>query len=83
MKINVGIDLGTLTRRESAAASCQSLRKMARRTYSLVVRPLSLAARSTSRFVLAGRLTVSVSLMAVRLDHTTAAVKRLASGFNA
>lgn len=67
---------GTLTRRDSAAASCQSLRKMARRTYSLVVRPLSLAARSRSRFVLAGRLIVRVSLIPVRLDHTVHDVKR-------
>src|SRR5262249_50503426 len=60
----------TPTRRDSATASCQSFRWMARRTYSLAVRPLSRAARSMSRLVLPGRLMVRVSLMRVRIDHT-------------
>lgn len=40
------------------------------RTYSLVVRPLSLAARAMSRLVRSGKLTVSVSRMPVRMSLT-------------
>ena len=61
-------------RRDSSAASCQSFRNMARRTYSLVVNPLSRAARSTSCLLLPGRLTVNVALMPVRLDRTDGGV---------
>ena len=72
VKTPLALARGTATRRDSVAASCQSLRWIAIRTYSLVVRPLSVAARAISRLVRGGRLTVRVFACCKHKSYTRA-----------